>query len=145
MRTTLRSRRAAVVAMVLMTFGAAGCGQRLYPVHGSVALDDGTPVDRGMVIFERVEGGEPVTAQGGIQPDGTYQLGTTKPGDGVPPGKYKVLLNSMDLSDLPDDQKDLAYDAKYLNIKTSGLEFEVRRSDNDIPIRLTRSAKKAKR
>jgi hypothetical protein len=98
-----------------------------------------------MVIFERVEGGDPVTSQGAIQPDGTYQLGTTKPGDGVPPGKYKVLINSMDLSDLPDDQKDLAYDAKYLNIKTSGLEFEVKRGDNDIPIRLNRSAKKARR
>jgi prepilin-type N-terminal cleavage/methylation domain-containing protein len=100
---------------------------------------------RGMVIFERVEGGDPVTAQGAIQPDGTYQLGTSKPGDGVPPGKYKVLINSMDLSDLPDDQKDLAYDAKYLNIKTSGLEFEVKRGDNDLPIRLNRSAKKTKR
>ena len=58
---------------------------------------------KGLVVFERVGGGEPIVARGQIQSDGTYELSTHKPGDGVPPGKYKVLLNSMDLSDVPDE------------------------------------------
>ena len=100
---------------------------------------------KGMVIAERFEGGEAITAQGEIRPDGTFQLSTTKPGDGVPPGKYRVLINSMDLSDVPDEQKDLPYDAKYLSYKTSGLELEVKRGATDLPIKLAPSARKNRR
>ena len=142
MRTSLRPRRAAFLAISVLALGVAGCGQRLYPVHGSVVLDDGTPVTKGMVIFERVEGGEPVTAQGAIEPDGTYQLGTTKPGDGVPPGKYRVLINPIDTSDAPDEQKVLPFDIKYLKFETSGLELEVKSGSTEFPIKVTRSKKK---
>src|SRR5690242_12070160 len=138
-----RGPSAAVVALVALA--AAGCGDRLYPVRGTVTLEDGTPVTKGMIVCERFEGGDPVTAQGSIQPDGTYRLGTTKPGDGLPPGKYRVLINPMDLSDVPDDQKDLPFDAKYLSFKTSGLELEVARGDNDHPIRLAKSARRKPR
>lgn len=134
---------AALVA--LFPLGLAGCGGGLYPVKGTVTLDDGTPVTKGVVIFERVAGGEPITARGQIQSDGSYELSTHKPGDGVPPGKYKVVLNSMDLSDLPDEQKNLPYDTKYLSLGTSGLEVEVNSGPNDIPLKLERPTKKARR
>src|SRR5262249_14412620 len=115
--------RAMTAAAVLLAL--TGCGNRLYPVRGTVTLEDGTPITKGMIICERFEGGPAVSAQGAIQSDGTYRLGTTKPGDGLPPGKYRVLINAMDLSDLPDDKKDIPFDSKYLNFQTSGLELEV--------------------
>jgi hypothetical protein len=123
---------------------AAGCGAGKHPVRGTVALDDGTPVTKGLVVFER-DGGPPVTARGEIKADGRYELGTDAPGDGVPPGRYKVLINSMDLSDVPDERKNLPYDVRYLKFATSGLEFEVRDGANDYPIKLSRPAKRGGR
>ena len=93
------------------------------------------------VICERFDGGPPITAQGAIKPDGTYQLGTARPGDGLPPGRYKVLINPMDLSDLPDEKKDIPFDARYLNFQSSGLELEVK-GDTEYPIRLTKPARR---
>jgi hypothetical protein len=138
-------RRALALATLLVLSALQGCGDGLSPVRGTVTLDDGTPISKGLVVFERFEGGPALTARGEIRPDGTYQLSTNKPGDGVPPGKYRVLINSMDLSDVPDEQKDLPYDVKYLNFKTSGLECEVKSGGTDYPIKLTRSAKKGRR
>jgi hypothetical protein len=139
-RARLRIGRCLAAAAVLFTL--TGCGDRLYPVRGTVTLDDGTPVTKGMIICERYEGGPPVSAQGAIQPDGTYRLGTAKPGDGLPPGKYRVLINAMDLSDLPDDKKDIPFDSRYLNFQTSGLELEVRNGEVDYPIRLAKSPRR---
>jgi hypothetical protein len=119
-----------------------GCGDRLYSVRGTVTLDDGTPVTKGMIICERFEGGPAVSAQGAIQPDGTFRLGTTKPGDGLPVGKYRVLINAMDLSDLPDDKKDIPFDSKYLSFQSSGLELEVKNGEVDYPIRLAKSPRR---
>jgi hypothetical protein len=137
-----RGRRVLVpAALALVALGLPGCGKGLYPVRGTVALDDGTPVTKGLVVFERIDGGPPVTARGQILTNGRYELSTNKPGDGVPPGRYRVVFNSMDLSDVPDERKSLPYDVKYLSPKTSDLEFEVRAGENEIPIQLTRSAK----
>jgi hypothetical protein len=145
MPISLRRRALRPAALALAFLGLAGCGGGLYPVRGAVTLDDGTPVTKGLVVFERVGGGEPIVARGQIQSDGSYELSTYKPGDGVPPGKYKVLLNSMDLSDVPDEAKNLPYDTRYLSLATSGLEVEVTSGPNDIPIKLDRPAKKARR
>src|SRR5262245_36321904 len=125
---TLRPLQAA--ALVLLV-GAAGCGSRLYPVHGTVTLEDGTPLTRGMVIFEGNHEGVAVMARGEVQRDGSYQLSTHKPGDGVPAGKYRVHINPMDLSEVPDEKKNLPFDIKYLRFETSGLEYEVKAGPNE--------------
>jgi hypothetical protein len=109
----------------------------MYPVQGTVTLENGTPLTRGLVIFERVEGGAPLTARGYIQEDGRYQLSTEKTGDGVPPGRYKVAINPLDTSDVPDEKKVLPFDIKYLNLKTSELECEVKSEPNEYPIKLS--------
>ena len=136
-----RIRWSLLGAALLAVPGVAGCGSRYYPVRGTVTLDDGTPVTRGMVVFERTAGGPPITARGTIQSDGSYQLGTDKPGDGVPPGKYRVLVNPLDMSDVPDEQKQLPFDVKYTRFATSGLECEVATGPNEYPIKLDRPRK----
>src|SRR4051812_40667684 len=129
------------VAVAVLAVGLSGCGGGKYPVRGTVTLDDGTPLAKGLIVFERVDGGPPVTARGDVGPDGRYALSTEKPGDGVPPGRYKVLVNPLDLSDVPDDQKTLPFDVKYTKFDTSGLEYTVQSGENDFPIRLERPKK----
>jgi hypothetical protein len=126
----------------LTLFALAGCGGGKHPVRGTVTLEDGSPLTKGMVVFERNDGGAPLTARGEIQPDGRYELSTDKLGDGVPPGKYRVLINSLDLSEVPDEKKNLPFDVKYLKFETSGLECEVKSGGTDFPIKLDRPKKK---
>jgi hypothetical protein len=114
----------------------AGCGTPYYPVTGRISLNDGSPLTKGLVIFERIEDGPPLTARGEVQPDGRFALSTDQPGDGVPVGRYKVVINPLDSSDAPDEQKSLPFDVKLLNIKTSELEFDVRPEPNVIDIKL---------
>lgn len=133
--------RAAVVAAALLA--AAGCGDPKYPVRGSVTLEGGQPLEKGLLVFERTEGGPPLTARGDVKPDGQYELSTEKPGDGVPPGKYRICLNPLDTSDVPDEKKVLPFDRKYLNPSSSGLEYEVKAGDNQFDIKLSRQAGKS--
>src|SRR5262245_30485289 len=100
-----RASRWGVTLAVGLALCATGCGAKMHPVHGTVTLDDGTPLNKGLLIFERVDGGPPLTARGNIGPDGRYELSTEKQGDGVPPGRYKVAINPLDTSDAPDEQK----------------------------------------
>ena len=137
-------RRAAALAASLLLFAASGCGSRLANVKGTVTLADGRPMTKGMVIFETGDGPETVMARGAIAPDGTFEMSTFRPGDGVPPGKYKVLINPLDLSDVPDEKKNLPFDVKYLKFATSGLEYEVKAGPNDFPIKLDRGHKPAR-
>jgi hypothetical protein len=125
----------------LVLAAVAGCGSGLYPVRGTVTLDDGTPVTKGLVVFESTAPAQGVSARGTLGADGRFQLSTNRTGDGVPPGTYKVLINPMDLSDLPDEKKNVPYDVKYMNFATSGLTFEVKAGDNDFPIKLAKRAK----
>ncbi len=138
--TFLSSRRLAVAAALVLIVSGAGCGRRMYPVHGTVTLEDGRPLTRGIVIFEGQHDGIAVMARGEIKPDGSYQLSTEKPGDGAPPGKYRVQINPMDRSEVPDEQKKLPFDIKYLRFDTSGLEYEVKAGPNEFPIKLSRPA-----
>jgi hypothetical protein len=130
-----------LAASLVLVFSAAGCGSRLYSVRGTVTLEDGTPLAKGMVMFESNGEGTTVMARGEIKPDGSYQLSTYRTGDGVPPGKYRVQINPMDLSEVPDERKNLPFDLKYTKFKTSGLEYEVKAGSNEFPIVLTRGRK----
>jgi hypothetical protein len=139
-----RPRCWATALALCLVLGVGGCGSGKYPVRGTVTLEDGTPLTRGLVIFERVGEGRPMTARGNIQADGRYELSTDKPGDGAPPGLYKVVINPLDTSDVPDEKKILPFDLKYLNLRSSGLECEVKPGVNEYPIKLLRGAQSRK-
>jgi hypothetical protein len=127
--------QAVFAACLACTF--VGCGPDYYPVTGTITLHDGSPLTKGLVIFERIDEGPPMTARGEIQPDGRYSLSTEQPGDGMPVGRYKVVINPLDTSDVPDEQKVLPFDVKHLNINTSELEFEVKPEPNVFDIKLS--------
>jgi hypothetical protein len=133
--------RATPVVLLLLLGTAVGCGGGLHPVRGKVTYDDGTPLTKGLVVFESMGGKPAVTARGDVQTDGSYQLSTNKPGDGVPAGKYRVLVSAQEYGDIDGPARPPAFDRRYMDFSTSGLEFEVKAGPNEFPIRVTRPGK----
>jgi hypothetical protein len=116
----------------------AGCGAGLQPVHGKVTLADGKPAANSQVVFESEQEGTKVSARGDVREDGSYELSTYKPGDGVPPGKYRVQVNPPPMVNAEGPYIS-PFHAKYSNFQTSGLEFEVKSGQkNEFQIQVTK-------
>jgi len=105
----------------------AGCGSSIHPVRGTVHFPDGSPLSYGRVVIESDDG---KTGSWGItHEDGTFEMGTLTPNDGVPAGTYRVYLTNTttpppaDLS-VAFTPKPLVH-AKYASKDTSGIVFEV--------------------
>jgi hypothetical protein len=78
------------IAITLLLL-AAGCGNNVR-VSGKVLFEDGKPVTRGTVRIESSTGGY----SGHIKSDGSYSVGNTRDGQGIPPGTYKVYLTGSE-------------------------------------------------
>jgi len=127
----------AALTLLSLLAGVLGCGSG-NAVTGKVTFDDGTPVTSGTVIAESREGDTGVSARGTIQPDGTYALGTTKPGNGVPAGHYRVLVIPPDLTDKQlQAGEGSAIASKWTTFETSKLELDVKKGDNELNITVT--------
>jgi hypothetical protein len=98
-----RSRNSfAALALAIFVLTVAGCGGRTaYQVSGRAQYKDGSPLTGGVRII-RLEPTDDTTAeirkvaQGTIADDGTFEMYTRKPGDGVIAGKYWVTFTVMD-------------------------------------------------
>jgi hypothetical protein len=145
MRSVHRSvcRQRLKLAAVILLAGVAGCGNGLWPVSGRVAFADGSPLDAGIVICEMRDGKKTVLARGSIQPDGTFQLGTEKPGDGAKPGKYRVLVVPRGRTQAEENSLPPIIDRKFEKFETSGIEFEVKAGKNQFPITVTKRRARA--
>ncbi len=118
-----------------------GCGDdsQLGRVHGTVQLD-GKPLTTGTVRFVPDAGR---AAQGEIQPDGTYTLGTYGTSDGALLGTHRVAIVAYEAS----DNTRPAYEVrtpnrplvpqKYLATGTSDLSFDVKPGKNRADFDLT--------
>jgi hypothetical protein len=109
---------------VLTLAAIAGCrgGEgELIPVTGTVKYADGSAIkfENGAVLFQPESPGD--HANGAVEPDGSFTMMTKKPGDGVKPGKYKVVLQ---LWKSYRDQT-LAVPEKYGDAATTPLEVTV--------------------
>src|SRR5438445_12623563 len=92
MRYTWRSGSTLRLLALSAALLPGGCAPALQPVNGKVTYDDGTPVTKGIVVFESMDAKNPRTARGELRADGSYELGTQKPGDGAATGTYRVLV-----------------------------------------------------
>jgi len=72
---------------LLCSLAFSGCSKNV-SLQGKVTFEDGSPLTVGTVNFTSESG----LSRGIIQPDGTYQIGTLKSGDGLLPGTYKVYI-----------------------------------------------------
>ena len=127
---------------ILLIVLLVGCNHGNPSVAGKVVYeDDGSPLDSGLVMFLPFEG-EQRFARGEIRADGTYQLGTRKPGDGAQPGKYRVCIVPPDRS--AEEENGILVpplvDPRYLDVRTSGLEFEVKPGHNNFTLKVARPA-----
>jgi hypothetical protein len=142
-RSTRRLLR--VLAVLVLSALAPGCGSGRYPVAGRVTYEDGTPVEEGTVIGEAEVDGKLVGVQGNIGKDGTFRWGGETAGDGALPGNYRVLVMPRALGDSEKAEgKVPAVDGKFGKYDTSGLTFEVKPGKNDLPITVTRPKPKTK-
>lgn len=127
----------------LLLFAAVflcGCGSGRVAVSGTVVYDDGSPVEEGTVCGELVEG-DSFMVQGNIK-NGAFSLGTSRPGDGAKPGKYKILVQCRALGDAELAQgKKPAIDGKYGVYETSGLTLEVTTATSDVRFVVSRPSR----
>ena len=66
----------------------AGCGGGGHAVTGKITFPDGTPLERGRVVFD--SGSQ--TFYGEVAPDGTYTMLGGAGEKRIPPGTYNVYL-----------------------------------------------------
>jgi len=77
------------IAVVMMAGCGSGGGKNTHTVKGKVTFSDGSPLTKGIVVFASPGG----VAQGEIQSDGSYSLGSYGSSDGAPAGDYVVYLS----------------------------------------------------
>ena len=125
-----------VVAACLL---AVGCGRRvaLVPAEGRVTLD-GKPLEFGAIMVQPTAG---PAAQGKINSDGTFRLGTFKPDDGAIPGQATVRVNCR--KDVTQPGGERAYGPslipdRYGRFDTSGLTVEIKAGMKPLTIDLSR-------
>ena len=114
----------------------AGCGPAGPPmgeVTGTVTYK-GQPLVTGDVLFVPETANLPY-AQARIAEDGTFQMQTEEHGNGVPVGKYQVMITS--LKDLGPENGMLALiPARYSSTAESGLTAEVVDGENTVDFAL---------
>ncbi|HBT78592.1 MAG TPA: hypothetical protein DEB39_17100 [Planctomycetaceae bacterium] len=83
----MKTDRAVIILTFCLVCVIAGCGKNIR-LGGLVTFEDGTPVPFGKVVFAT----DTFQAEGELQKDGSYRLGSLNENDGLPPGTYKVFL-----------------------------------------------------
>jgi hypothetical protein len=105
-----------------------------------VTYEDGTPaieLARGTVSLESVA--DKSNAAGEIRPDGTFRIRSPLGIDGVPAGKYRVLVMPPEGS----DRTRPPIDRQYNRYDTSGLEITVEEKDtNQVTVRVKRPGRR---
>ena len=121
---------------VLLVLSVCGCGENV-PLKGKVTFsDDGSPLTRGTVIFVK----ENFQSRGVIQPDGTFNVTSVNPGDGLPPGTYKIgIVDAVDTDVIP------LIDPKHTSPDNSGLTLTVDSSTKSYDIKVDRYTGKVER
>jgi hypothetical protein len=135
---------------LLVSSGCSKEGLVMVPVSGTVTLDGETLVPeggKGRVIFSPVVSAKDLLAKGDpdnpeagrmaigdIQPDGSYTVSTSQPGDGLAIGSYSVavtlLADSPGVPARAKAGKDGGLPTKYTRAETSGFLFTVMPDDS---------------
>ena len=141
MRSVCRPAWRGLILGAALAFAGGGCGggaNSPYPVEGTVFLD-GEPAKElagGMVTFNSSQLHK--VAFGEIREDGTYRLGTLKPGDGAVPGVYQVTVSPPEGASRG-ERGGRAQGATGVSFRgPENPEVTVERRSNDIPILLHR-------
>lgn len=77
-------------------------------------------------------------ARGNLNRDGSFRLGSLKPGDGVLPGKYQVMVVARALTQAEASKMPPIIDPKFESFATSGLELEIKNTKVDLKITVSK-------
>ncbi len=116
----------AVILLLVVTFLSCNGGPTMVQVTGKITNTDGSML-KGGIREVRFEPARDVpqeglrTASGQIESDGSYHLFTRKPGDGIMPGTYNVMVTvwkeQHDPVSLIDDRYSVAATTPFKNVK----------------------------
>ena len=119
----------------------AGCGSKgQYQVRGKVVYADDADASvlaRGLILFDPVNLEESKTsARGTIQADGSFVMGTSKEGDGVAPGTYRILVRPPPFFAHGDREKQPPHllNERFKDFETSNLKITVDQAIDDFVI-----------
>lgn len=88
----MRPSSLALIGSIILLGGCNNDGlPDMVPIRGTVMLD-GNPVSSGTVLYSPVDRNAGRQARGAIQPDGSFQLTTLRPGDGAQLGEYQIAI-----------------------------------------------------
>lgn len=132
--------RAVLLVLCALSLVVCGCGSaRSHPVSGTVIFEDNKPARElagGTVSFESVA--DKSNASGEIQADGTFRINSQAGGDGVPAGRYRVLVMPPEPDD-PDRRPPPLLDPRYQAYDTSGIEVSIEEKTTSLPIQVKRA------
>lgn len=119
----------------------AGCAQgpTRYPVEGTVIFADGGAAKElagGTVSFESEQ--DQSNVQGEIQADGSFRLASPEGAEGVPAGRYRVLVLPPEPAD-PDNRPPAVIRENYHSYVHSGIVVTVEERVNHFLIRVQRA------
>jgi hypothetical protein len=116
---------------------AGGCGKSgFYPAKGQFVDTTGTPVTvlDGFEVTLEGKGldGKMYSSTGKIDAEGLFELFTERPGDGVPMGECKLLIQPK----MKDSEREAPYplNPKYRTFEKSGLTVTVEPKANDFKL-----------
>ncbi|QEG36433.1 hypothetical protein [Bythopirellula goksoeyrii] len=117
----------------------AGCGSEYGSTAIGVVTLDGNPITPGLVTFVP-EDPTAVPSVSNLDSNGGYELKTNKL-PGLSPGKYRASVQAFRPPDVPEGQRSFEpseplVPEKYLQVTTSGLEYNVELGSNTINIEL---------
>ncbi len=119
------ARHALALRLMLLSLAiaVAGCGG--HPaVTGRVTFVDGSPLTIGEVVLDNGRN----MGRGTIMTDGSFVMGFDQPRNGIPAGTYKVAI----LNATKGGPGNWVVATKYIDPRTSGIEFEVRAGKRNV-------------
>jgi hypothetical protein len=130
----------------LLTAFLSSCGSGPNPVEGKVVWKDGSPakeLEGSQVVFDLPE--KQTSARGIVRADGSFRLTTNKPDDGALAGDHKVAIIETRKQQGGPDSSNIApgvMDARFYDLKTSGLTATVGPGPNKITLTVERALRR---
>ena len=130
-----------LLVSLLSLLALTGCSDMVKLKGKVVYSDDGSPLTTGMVCFET----DTYNARGELSSDGTFEMGSYKDNDGLPPGTYRVFISNA-LKVIGTDARGLnvyesLIDEKFTSGSTSGITVEVTPSTKEFNFEVDRYGK----
>lgn len=125
---------------IFLLSALAGCNSGQLPTHpveGRVVFEDGSHPKFGSIEFYSVD--HQINAQGKIDRDGTFTVGTYEDQDGAVAGKHQVIIQQITGNYLTEKMSDQIHhdhgellDPAFFDYRTSGLECTIDPGQNKV-------------